>query len=72
MVTAAILLMGVFFVLGLYVNPTYVVAGSLLAAFVAIAGIAAPFALGTTFRVLPQGWLFVPIAALGAYSALTA
>lgn len=70
MVTASIILMGVFFVLGLYVDSTFVVAGSLLAGGVAIAGISAPFALGTTFRVIPQGWLFVPIALLGAYSTL--
>lgn len=70
MVTATLFLMGVFFVMGLVWGTAYVVAGTLLAAAIAVAGIGAKYALGTSFAVLFQGWLFVPIAVLGAYSAL--
>ena len=69
MVTASLFLMGTFFVMGLVVDRTYMGAGTLLAAAIAVAGLMAPFALKTTFKVLPQGWLFVPVAALGAYAA---
>lgn len=70
MVTASLFLMGAFFVMGLVWGTAYVVAGTLLAAVTAVAGLIAPFALRTTFGVLFQGWLFVPIALLGAYAAL--
>lgn len=67
MVTASLFLMGVFFVMGAVVAPSFAVAGAMLSGAVALAGIAAPLALGTTFRVLPQGWLFVPCLFLGLY-----
>lgn len=67
MVTATLFLMAVLFVMGAIVAPAYAMAGAILSAGIAVAGIIAPLALGTTFKVLPQGWLFVPGAVLGLY-----
>ncbi|MEL6959488.1 MAG: hypothetical protein AAGL89_11115 [Pseudomonadota bacterium] len=65
MVTVTILLMSVFFAAGVLIHPSYAVAGTALAAGYSAVGIGARFVLGTTFKVIPQGWLFVPVAALG-------
>jgi hypothetical protein len=70
MVTAILCLMGVFFVMGLFAGPPYVVAGTLLAATFAGAGLVAVPVLGTSFKILPQGWLFVPILGLGLFALL--
>ena len=70
MVTVTLFLMGVFFGMGLIWGSAYVLAGTLLASVIAAAGLAAVPLLGTSFKVLPQGWLFVPIALLGAYALL--
>lgn len=70
MVTACLILMAVFFGMGLVYGAPFVVAGTMMAAVFAVSGIWARFALGTTFKILPQGWLFVPIAGIGLYGVL--
>lgn len=45
----------------------YAEIGTALAAAFAALGIAMVPRIGQTFRVMPQGWLFVPIAALGGW-----
>ena len=51
-------------------TPAYAVAGTLLAASFAATGIAIPPAVGQRFKAMPQGWLFVPVAALGVIGLL--
>ncbi len=42
-------------------------AGTALAAGFAALGLALPHLIGTDYRRLPQGWLFVPVIALGLW-----
>lgn len=70
MVSAVLALMAGLFVMAAFWGAPFVIAGSLLAGAVALGGIATRYQLATTFRVIPQGWLFVPIAALGCYALL--
>ena len=51
-------------------NAGLIWAASALSAGIAAAGIASAPLQGVSFRRLPQGWLFVPPAALGIWSAL--
>jgi hypothetical protein len=49
-------------------RPDLVIAGGLLAAAFAVVGIALPPVMGWSYRMAPQGWLFVPVVALAALS----
>jgi len=68
MVTVTLFLMGAFFAMGLIWGVPYVVAGTLLSAGIAGAGIVAAPVLRTSYKVIPQGWLFVPIVLFGLYA----
>ncbi|RVT85767.1 hypothetical protein DXV76_08455 [Rhodobacteraceae bacterium CCMM004] len=46
-------------------EPALAAAGTALAGALALAGVIAAPALSVSYRVLPQGFLFVPVAALG-------
>ena len=66
MVTALLLLMALFFLAAvIWDNRGLAIAGTACAAAFTLAGIAAAPVLGTRYKVIPQGWLFVPVAALG-------
>ncbi|MFO6465589.1 hypothetical protein ACK8OR_14435 [Jannaschia sp. KMU-145] len=66
MVTSALVTMAVLLLWGGWSGRTdLVLAGTLLAAAVSVGGIMAIPVLGTTIRRLPQGLLFLPVAALG-------
>ncbi|MCK0169316.1 hypothetical protein MWU52_17315 [Jannaschia sp. S6380] len=69
MVTTTLFLMAILLFWGAWGGrPDLILAGTLLAAAVALGGLAAAPALGVGYRVLPQGWLFVPVVALGLWS----
>ena len=66
-VSATILLMAAFLAVGAWAGrPVLIGAGTALAAAFAVLGIALPPALGWSYRLAPQGWLFLPVALLGA------
>ncbi|WP_298430212.1 hypothetical protein [uncultured Jannaschia sp.] len=66
MVTAALVSMAALLLWGGWSGRAdLVLAGTLLAAAVSVAGIVAIPVLGTTIRRLPQGLLFLPVVALG-------
>lgn len=46
--------------------PTYGVAGLILAAGFALVGIGVVPLRGWSYKIVPQGWLFVPVVALAA------
>ena len=46
-------------------EPSYAIIGTALAASVGLLGLALPVGLRIGYRILPQGWLFVPVAAFG-------
>lgn len=72
MTTASLATIAALLVAGWALNDASLIgAGALLAAAVSVAGILTAPVLGVGFRMLPQGWLFVPVAALAAWSALT-
>lgn len=68
--TVLAVMAGMFAAGGLTGNAGLIWAATALSAGIAAAGIAAAPMQGVSFRLLPQGWLFVPPAALGAWSAL--
>ena len=70
MVTVTLFTIPLFFALGALGRAGFTASGTVLAGAIAAAGVFAPLALGTTFRVLPQGLLFVPVAALGAFGLM--
>ena len=51
-------------------TAAYAILGTGMAAAFAVLGIAMVPAIGQSFRVMPQGWLFVPVAALGVWGLL--
>lgn len=64
--SGALILMGGFFVAAPVTGTlAYAVAGTLLAATFAAIGLSLAPLIGQAYRVLPQGWLFVPVTALG-------
>ena len=67
MVSVALALMAALFLLGAWVSPHYAVAGTLLAGGFALVGVGLPLAIRQRYAVLPQGWLFVPVVALGLW-----
>ena len=46
-------------------QPSYAIIGTALAASVGLLGLTLPIGLRVGYRIVPQGWLFVPVAALG-------
>ena len=65
MVTAAILLLGILPLIALWFDlPGMIIATALLAGGIALAGILAAPALGTSYKIIPQDWLFIPNAVL--------
>lgn len=66
-VSATIAIMAILFALAVLLNNSgYAVGGTLLAAGFALAGIAIGPLRGWRYSTIPQGWLFVPVAAMGA------
>ncbi|MEM7440376.1 MAG: hypothetical protein AAF393_12310 [Pseudomonadota bacterium] len=48
-------------------QPGLAMAATLLAAGFTVIGIGLPSAIGQKWRVLPQGWLFLPVTVLGLW-----
>lgn len=68
MVTVTLLFMaGIFAAAGLSASRELLGAGTILAGLMAAAGIFAPYALKHPFSSVPQGFLFLPVVALGAF-----
>lgn len=66
MTSAAILIVAVFFGLSVMTGDhSFALSGSLLAFGLSAAGVFVLWHTGQSSRVLPQGWLFVPIWMLG-------
>lgn len=64
--SASIAAMAVFFALAIWFSaPPYAVAGTLLAVGFVVVGVAIAPLKGWHYRTIPQGWLFVPIVAMG-------
>ncbi|MEM1364454.1 MAG: hypothetical protein AAGH82_01765 [Pseudomonadota bacterium] len=69
MVTATLFILALLFALAVLTgDPGIGLSATLVAAGLAIAGLMSVPALKTSFRVLPQGWLFVPVVLLGGYA----
>lgn len=68
-VTGALILMALLF-LGAALGGATGLSATALAATFALAGLILPPLMGQSYRVLPQGWLFVPVAALGLWGML--
>lgn len=67
LVSATIAIMAILFAFAVLLNnPGYAVGGTLLAAGFALAGIAIGPLRGWRYSTIPQGWLFVPVVAMGA------
>lgn len=65
-VTVAVALLAVLFLFAsLTSRHDFAMAGALLAWSLTLVGIVMAPAIGAKFRDLPQGWLFLPVAALG-------
>ena len=65
--TLALLLQAILFTIAAIVPTENRIAlvGTTLAAAIGLLGIAMPPFLGVSYKTMPQGWLFVPVAALG-------
>lgn len=70
-VSAGIAAMALFFGLAAWLGDTsYAVAGTVLAGAFWIIGVAIAIRQGSSHLATPQGWLFLPIAALGLWGLL--
>ena len=70
-VSAGIGAMALFFGLAAWLGDTpYAVAGTVLAAAFTIIGVLIATTQGQSHAKMPQGWLFLPIAALGLWGLL--
>lgn len=70
-VSAGIAAIAVFFGLAAWLgDPAYGVAGTLLAAAFTVIGILIATLQGQSHLKMPQGWLFLPVAALGLWGLL--
>lgn len=67
MVTGFLGLMALFLLLGARGAEGMALAGTAMAAAAAAVGLLLPPLRRATYGLLPQGWLFVPVAALGAW-----
>ncbi|UWQ30116.1 hypothetical protein K3555_07265 [Leisingera sp. M527] len=67
LVTGYLGLMALFLFLGARGSADMALAGTALAAVTAAIGIVVPPLRRTGYGLLPQGWLFVPVAALGGW-----
>ncbi|UWQ56989.1 hypothetical protein K3722_10590 [Leisingera caerulea] len=70
LVTGFLGLMALFLFLGARGSADMALAGTLMAAVTAAAGILVPPLRRVGYGLLPQGWLFVPIAVLGSWGLL--
>ena len=70
LVSVTLALMAAFFLMGAFLADAYIWAGVLLAAGFAAVGVILPLCISAPYARLPQGWLFVPVVALGLYGAL--
>lgn len=65
-VTVTVAIMAAMFLLAILTSrPDFAIAGTVLAWGFTLVGVALAPAVGASYRELPQGWLFLPIAALG-------
>ncbi|MBY6065303.1 hypothetical protein KUW17_01005 [Leisingera aquaemixtae] len=67
LVTGCLGLMALFLFLGARGAEGMAVAGTAMAAMMAAVGLLLPPLRRARYGLLPQGWLFVPVAALGAW-----
>lgn len=67
LVSGTLALVTVLFALGITVSPHYAIAGTLLAGEFVVVGFVLPRLIAVSYRQLPQGWLFVPVVALGLW-----
>ncbi|MDC0656986.1 hypothetical protein N6L27_03130 [Leisingera sp. SS27] len=67
MVTGFLGLMALFLFLGARGAAGMALAGTAMAAVAALIGLLLPLLRRAGYRLLPQGWLFVPVAGLGAW-----
>lgn len=65
-VTGLLVLHAAFWVLAL-ANAFWVAPATLTAIMISCIGVAGPPLRGQSYAVVPQGWLFVPIAAIGIF-----
>jgi len=71
LVSASIAAMAVFFGLAVWLQaPSYAVSGLLLAVGFVTVGVTIVPLQAWRYRTIPQGWLFVPVAAMGAASLM--
>lgn len=71
LVTAVLAILTLLFAgAALFDMPGMTLAATLLVAGISVAGVLAAPALSVSYKVLPQGWLFVPVAALGALAVV--
>lgn len=68
LVTGYLGLMALFLLLGALGSADMALAGVVMAAVTAAIGVVTPPLRRISYGVLPQGWLFVPIALLGSWS----
>ncbi|KIC19127.1 MULTISPECIES: hypothetical protein [unclassified Leisingera] len=67
LVTGCLALMALFLFLGARGYDGLALAGTAMAAMMAMVGLLLPPLRRAGYGLLPQGWLFVPVAALGAW-----
>lgn len=67
MVSVALALMSGFFVAAIFGSSDFAWAGVLLAMGFAITGLILPRTIGAPYARLPQGFLFIPVVALGLW-----
>lgn len=68
LVTGYLALMALFLLLGALGSADMALAGVLMGAVTAAIGVLTPVLRRVSYSVVPQGWLFVPIALLGGWS----
>ena len=66
LVSGLLLCMALFFALGgLWGDTGLVLAATILALMCSLVGIALPRFIGVSYKVLPQGWMFLPVVIAG-------
>ena len=71
LVSGLIFCMALFFVLGAWLeDASFVLAGTILAAMATLVGVILPPLIKVGYRVLPQGWLFLPVTLAGGWAAI--
>ncbi len=67
MITGVLILMAVFFAAAYFEVAGFALAGTALALVFVVAGVGFAPLNGLSYRLVPQGWLFVPVLALGLW-----